>query len=666
MRKQVLICCLAVLGALSSLHAQNTLVKGTVSDQKGAPIPDVSITIKGTKKGTLSDQQGTFSISVNGKEVLVFSAIGFATQEVNPTSESLNLVLTAEDKSLSEVVVTALGIKRDKKALGYAVSTVASKDIALRTEGDVGRVLNGKVPGLEVLNSSGISGSGTNITIRGVSTITGGASTPLFIVDGVPFDGSNNAGDNFQYGGGTSTSSRFLDLDPNNIESVSVLKGLSATTLYGEAARNGVVLITTKNGSTSKTAKKREVTFSQSLFANNVSNLPDYTTKYGGGFDMVPSSAFSNWGAEFTNPPLQVNYSPSLQAAYPELYSAADGNKQDYKSYENNVKDFFRTGLVSTSSINISGSSDKVSFNGSYSYMDDQGFTPGNHVYKNNFGLGGTAKLSNRLTLNAVSNFAITDFTTPAVGANSGGGGPDVTSVFGYLIFTPRSVNLMGLPFENPQDNSSIYYRNGNDIENPRWTAKYTKNSDKTYRTYGTVGLSYELMKGLSVNYRFGYDVYSEQTSLQVDKGGKSGGAGYVNGLYRTTSIFNSILNHYVVASYNTNIAKDITLDADLGGDFRHDSYNQDGLKSTYQTVFGLFNHGNFTSHDIYSEGGNLLQYKSEKIRTGVFGQARMGYKDFMYLTLNGRNDWVSTLEKANRNLFYPGVSLAFIPSSRI
>ncbi len=158
------------------------------------------------------------------------------------------------------------------------------------------RVLNGKVPGLEVLNSSGISGSGTNITIRGVSTITGGASTPLFIVDGVPFDGSNNAGDNFQYGGGTSTSSRFLDLDPNNIESVSVLKGLSATTLYGEAARNGVVLITTKNGSSGKSARKREVTFSQSLFANNVSNLPDYTTKYGGGFDLAPSSAFQQLG----------------------------------------------------------------------------------------------------------------------------------------------------------------------------------------------------------------------------------------------------------------------------------------------------------------------------------------------------------------------------------
>ncbi len=296
--------------------------------------------------------------------------------------------------------------------------------------------------------------------------------------------------------------------------------------------------------------------------------------------------------------------------------------------------------------------------------MDDQGFTPGNHVFKNNFGLGGTAKLTNRLTLNAVSNFAITDFTTPAVGANSGGGGPDVTSVFGYLIFTPRSVNMMGLPFENPHDHSSIYYRTGNDIENPRWTAKYTKNSDKTYRTYGTIGLSYELMKGLSVNYRFGYDVYSEQTSLQVNKGGKSGGAAYVNGLYRTTSIFNSILNHYVVASYAKSFAKDFTIDADLGGDFRHDSYNQDGLKSTYQTVFGLFNHGNFTSHDIYSEGGNLLQFRSEKMRAGIFGQARVGYKEFLYVTLNGRNDWVSTLEKANRRLFYPGVSAAFIPTS--
>ncbi|MBS1576393.1 MAG: TonB-dependent receptor plug domain-containing protein, partial [Bacteroidetes bacterium] len=648
-----------------ALHtwAQNA-VTGQVTDANGLPIPGATIKIKNSKAGTTTAADGSFKINVPANAVLVVSGVGFQTVETTVTGSTVNISLKQSDQSLSEVVVTSFGIKREKKALGYAVTTVDKKDLELRSEGDVGRVLNGKVAGLDVLNTSGISGSGTNIVIRGVSTITGGASTPLFIVDGVPFDGGNNASEGFQFGGGATTSSRFLDLDPNNIESISVLKGLSAATLYGEAARNGVILVTTKNGSGGKLNRKKEITVSQSLFANRVSNLPDYQHHYGGGFDLVPSAAFSNWGAAFTNPPLQRPYSPSLQAAYPDLYGA--GKTQDYKDYSNNVKDFFRTGLVKTTSINLSGSSDKVSFNGNYSYMDDQGFTPGNRVYKNNFGLGGTAKLSNKFTMNSVFNFSITDFQTPALGANSGGGGPDVTSVFGFLLFTPRSIDLMGLPYEDPLTHGSIYYRNGNDIENPRWTAKNSLNSDKTYRSFGSIALKYDVTKAITLNYRFGYDVYSDQTSLSVNKGGKAGGPGYINGLYRSTSMFSSILNHLVYATYNGKLNNNFSLEANVGAEWRQDKFSRDGIKSTYQTVYGLFNHGNFTSHDIYSEGGGLIQYQSEKIRSGFYFHTAFGYHDYLYLNIDGRNDWVSTLEKKNRTLFYPGVSASFIPTSAI
>jgi TonB-dependent SusC/RagA subfamily outer membrane receptor len=168
-------------------------------------------------------------------------------------NETLNITLVPENQDLSEVVVSALGIKREKKALGYAVSTVGKDELVLRPEGDIGRVFSGKAPGLNILNTTGLSGSGTNIILRGISTITGN-SVPLLIVDGVPFDGGTSSNQNFPYGIGTS--SRFLDIDLNNIERVSVLKGLSATTLYGEAGRNGVILITTKNGPTQKVRKK--------------------------------------------------------------------------------------------------------------------------------------------------------------------------------------------------------------------------------------------------------------------------------------------------------------------------------------------------------------------------------------------------------------------------
>jgi len=643
--------------------AQNT-VTGQVTDANGLPIPGATIKIKNSKSGTTAAADGSFKLNVPANGVLVVSGVGFETKETTVSGSTVSISLKQSDQSLNEVVVTALGIKREKKALGYSVTTVGKESLELRSEGDVGRVLNGKVAGLDVLNTSGISGSGTNISIRGISSITGGASTPLFIVDGVPFDGGNNASEGFQFGGGSTTSSRFLDLDPNNIESINVLKGLSASTLYGEAARNGVILVTTKNGAGGKLQKKKEITVSQSVFANRVSNLPDYQHTYGGGFDLVPSAAFSNWGQAFTNPPLQVAYSPSLQASYPDLYG--NGAKQDYKDYANNVKDFFRTGLVKTTSVNITGGSDKASFNANYSYMDDQGFTPGNRVYKNNFGVGGTAKLTNRFTLNSVFNFAITDFQTPALGANSGGGGPDVTSVFGYLIFTPRSINLMGLPYEDPLTHSSIYYRGGNDIENPRWTAANATNTDKTYRSFGSMGLKYDLTKAITLNYRFGYDVYSDQTSLQVNKGGKSGGANYVNGLYRTSSIFNTILNHLLFVTYNGKLNTNFSLEANVGADFGKKTFSRDGLKSTYQTVYGLFNHGNFTSHDIYSEGGAVIDYNWEKITAGAYFHGSLGYRDYLYLTVEGRNDWVSTLEKKNRTLFYPGVSASFIPTSAI
>jgi TonB-linked SusC/RagA family outer membrane protein len=644
------------------LSAQTTEVTGKVTDPTGLPIPNASIRIKGVRGGTSADADGVFKLKAPANGVLIVSGIGFETTEIPIKGRtSLTFSIRSANSALSEVVVTALGVKREKKELGYAVTTVGQKDVELRPEEDVTRILTGKIPGVSVLGTSGISGSGTNISIRGISTISGGASAPLYVVDGVPFDGGTNGNNNFQYGGGISSSSRSLDLDPSDIESVSVLKGLSAATLYGEAGRNGVILVTTKSGGTRKVNRKSEITGTQSIFTNTVANLPDYTNKYGGGFDLVPSAAFSNWGSAFTNPPLQQAYSPSLVAAFPQYA----GKTQDYKAY-NSVPKFFRTGVISTTSVNIASAGTNTTFNANYTYMSDQGFTPNNRVYKNNFSLGGTAKLANRFSANAVLNFAITDMQTPTVGANGGGGSADVASVFGDLLFTPRSINLMGLPYQNPVDGSSIYYRGGNDIENPRWTASNDLSGDKTYRTFGTFGLKYDLAKGLNITYRFGLDLYQEFQTLEVNSGGKQGGPGYVNGLYRTTNIQNSVLNNTAAINYNTRFGSNFSLDAEGGFDLRHDAYNQNGVKSTQQIVFGLFDHSNFISHDVNDETGVDLDYRSEEIREGAFAQATAGYKDFLYVTGDARNDWVSTLEPAHRKQLYPGVSASFIPTSAL
>jgi TonB-dependent SusC/RagA subfamily outer membrane receptor len=272
-----------------------TTVSGTVSDESGA-LPGANVILKGTSTGTQTDFDGNFSISASSSDVLVISYVGYKTLEVPVGAQStINITLEA-DNVLETVVVTAQGIKREKKALGYAVTEVASEEIENRTEGDVARVLSGKASGVAITSQSGTSGSATNVVIRGYTSINGD-NQALFIVDGVPFSSDTNAGGNFA--DGNNGSSRFLDLDPNNIESVNILKGLAAATLYGTAGRNGVIVITTKAGSSAQGKKKTEITINQSYFVNEIASLPDYQDKFGGGFDQSFGWFFSNWGPGF-------------------------------------------------------------------------------------------------------------------------------------------------------------------------------------------------------------------------------------------------------------------------------------------------------------------------------------------------------------------------------
>lgn len=665
MKKSVMLCLLVLCITMQAL-AQNT-VTGKVTDSKdGTPLSGASITVKGSRVGTKTDANGNFSISAASNAMLVISMVNYKIQELRAgTAATLDIRLVQEAGELTEVVVTALGIRREKKALGYSVATVNKKDLELRPEGDVGRLLSGKAPGVDILSTSGLSGSGTNIVIRGVSTITGNNVAPLFIVDGVPFDGGTNningAANGWLYG--NQTSSRFLDLDPNNIESINVLKGLSATTLYGDLGRNGVIVVTTKNGAGKRTNKKLEVTVSQSLFTNTVANLPDYQDTYGGGFHNAPSLAYSNWGAKFTDPPAQYPHpynKPSLADAFPQYQGAT----YDYKPYDN-VKNFFRTGLVSNSSVNISGNGNGTTFNANYSYLDDRGFTPNNSLTKNTFGMGGSAKLSNNITLNATINYVLTDFKTPAIGTSNGSGADAGISVFGDLIYTPRSVDLMGWPYQNPLDGSSIYYRAGNDIQNPRWTANNAITTQKANRTFGSFQLRYDIMKGLNLTYKLGIDNYTEVQSLMVNKGGIDGGPSYTGGMYRTVNDANTIWDHTLLANYVKSFGTDWNLNVDLGANLRQDSYVQTGMKSTQQLVFGLFDHSNFISHENIAEDGFAdLDFISKEKRFGVFAQAVGSYKDYLFVTVGGRESWTSTLEKDHRSIFYPSVSGSFIPTT--
>ena len=258
--------------------AQQKTISGTVSDENGLPLIGTTVLAVGTSSGTTTDFDGKYSIKAKAGDVLSYSYVGYSTQNKTVgAANTINLALQL-DNSLDEVVVTAQGIKREKKALGYAVTTIKSESVESKPEADIARILIGKVAGVNVVGTGGIAGSGTNITIRGNGSITGN-NQPLFVVNGVPFNTSTNAESDVTTGNGSvSASSRFLDLDPNNIETMSVLKGLSATVLYGDAGRSGVVLINTKSNSTGLIDKGFEISVNKSVFFNEIASLPDYKT----------------------------------------------------------------------------------------------------------------------------------------------------------------------------------------------------------------------------------------------------------------------------------------------------------------------------------------------------------------------------------------------------
>lgn len=656
--------CLIVISFLvaSPAFAQKVEVSGRITGDNNQPVAGASVQEKNTKNGTSTDANGNFHLSVNPGATLVITSIGFEQKEVGVTANTrnINVSLATSAEAINEVVVTSYGIRREKKALGYAVTTVDKSKLEMRPEADVVRILDGKVPGVDIGATSGISGSGTNILIRGISTISGN-STPLFVVDGVPFDASTNAQQSFVQG--SQTSSRFLDLDPNNIESISVLRGLSATTLYGEQGRNGVILITTKSASARNTKKKTEVTVTQSLFSNQIANLPDWQNDYGGGFHQSLGFAFfSNWGREFRNPPDSVFHpynrpgSSALALRYQSSFPQYQGKKIAVVPHPDNVKDFFRQGWINSTSINIAASPSRdFSLNGSYTFFNDKGFIPGNNVRKHNIGLGGNAKLTNKLTLNGSINLAFTDYQTPPNSVSFGSGpSGDAPGIFTDVLYTPRGIDLMGWPFEF-LDGGSAYYRGSNDIQNPRWTGKYVKYRENIQRTFGQMAVGYQLLKGVNLQYRLGLDTYGEDNTMQSPKGGVELPTGY----FRTINSRNTIWSHSLIGTYSGNLNNDLDLSATFGGSSGSTSYIQTGIVSTEQLVFNIWNHGNFINH---TDAG--LNTSSETQQRGVFGEATLGFRNYLYATVGGRNSWVSTLEKANNHQFYPSASISFIPTT--
>lgn len=667
-------------------------ITGMVTDQKGEPMVGASVLVKGTTAGTVTDIDGKYSLSVPaGATTLVFSFVGYQTQEVTlGTSNAVDVSLG--ESTLQEVVVTAIGIQRDKKALGYSAVDLKSEDLVQRSETDPLRALSGKVAGVNILGGGGAPGQSTKINIRGVSSFTGNTQ-PLFVVDGIPFDNSVNSS-----GQGSQFSNRAFDIDPNNIESLTILKGAAAAALYGSRATNGVVVITTKTGK--KSRKGMEVSYQSSFASEQISNLPNYQSKYAQGSSQNYNGGFiGNWGAPFPQYVDEINnnnyngekrYSKTYAAGYPEgmiphpitgvAYTAArfqsafpelmedDPNKPGSKrakaiplqSYDF-LNQFFQTGLLAENSLTFNGGGENAGLSATLSRMDNRGIIDNMKSNRTSLSIGGNAKLANGLTVSGNVNYVNTGQVAPPVApsAYTDYYGQGETTIFSRLFYLPRNVDLMGWPFENPVTGDNVFYRQ---LENPRWLVKNNVYTSSVNRGFGSLTLSYDVNSWLSLTAKGGVNNYTDNQKFYQRPS--------TNINFPTGSIFqNAYTKTEMDFNYFAQISPKIGQDFDLRMIV---GMNQNERSSISQFISGqnLFT----TSIDNLTAATTKFasDFKQKQRLYAVYGDATLGYKNYLYLGLTARNDFTSTLVNpldyagSKNSYFYPGVSLSFVASDAI
>lgn len=643
------------------LMAQTKSISGNItSAEDGSALPGVNVIVKGTTIGTVTDIDGNYRLNVpTDAETLTFSFIGFTEQGVEIGGRSvINVQMVSDVKQLSEVVVTAVGIEREKRALGYAVTSLDAEQVAQKSEPDPVRALQGKVPGVNIIGGGGAVGSGTNITIRGNSSLLGN-NQPLFVVDGIPFDNSTYQTGSFAEGS-TTSSSRSFDLDPNNIESMTVLKGAAASALYGSRAANGVIVITTKSGRVG-TRKGMEVTYNGSYSFEQVANLPEYQTRYtqGNNFKYVDGN-FGTWGAPFDvttsawQNPLNANLIlgtdengyPLVRHPYqvygdrfPELVDAT----VPLRAY-NTPEDFFQTGHVFENAVSVSAGGEKANFTAGVSRMDNKGIAPYNEVARTSVNAGGNAQLDNGLFISGSLNYVRTDLTSPPLG----GLFTASTSIMERLLFTPPNVNVAGYPIEDAEGNSA-FYRSDND--NPYWLAKYAPNTSEVDRYFGKISVGYDVFDWLNVTYQAGFNAYTDHRINVIPVSANA----FPTGRIVQDDISYRELDGNLIFTVTKDLNEDFNLKAIVGHNANARTYNRQSYQGTGIIVRGINDLDNTQS--VIPNGGGL-----DKIRyQGVYGDLGLSYRDYAFLNVSGRNDWHSGLPVGKRSFFYPAVSGSLI-----
>jgi TonB-linked SusC/RagA family outer membrane protein len=631
--------------------AQERAVSGTVSDNTGMPLPGVSVLVKGTKSGTQTDFDGKYSIKATSSQVLIFSYIGMKTQEVKASSATVNVKMASDAVELEGVVVSAFGLKKQKRSVSSATSVVTAKDLTEVTNTNVFESLSGKVAGVDITAPAQV-GAASKVVIRGYNSLSG--SSPLYVVDGSPIGNgsSSGTGNTRSYDAGNGIG----DIDPNNIENITILKGAAASALYGSRASNGVILITTKSA---KNNSKLAVEIMTSTDFSEIARVPHLQNEFGQGWS---GKSWSSWsGSSNTASNENGSWGPAFNGEVRVWGSIINSGQQikPYVALENNVKEFYETGNTFTNDVRVSGGGEKSNFSLYFSDVKSDGIIPteADEYKRRTLGLNGGIT-EGKLTIKGNVTYVKKDQNAVNTGQGADAGEGNV--LMQELLQVPRDISIVDLEdYKNNPYNSNSYYFSPY-TNNPYWSVKENATIIDGNRFYGNANILYKIDDHFSASYQLGGDYRSEKVKsygaiVKFLPGSPQAlaGANEVVGGVTERSTENLEYDSNLILNYSNTFSEDYGINALIG-------YNANQRKGSALAA-------SITNLDIpyYYELSNssikpiVGQSNSERKSYSLYASVEASYKNFLYLTLTGRNDWTSTLPEGNNSYFYPSAAIS-------
>ncbi|MEN8117274.1 MAG: SusC/RagA family TonB-linked outer membrane protein [Bacteroidota bacterium] len=631
------------------VNAQTKTLTGTVtSAEDDTPIPGVSVAVKGTTLGTITNIDGEYELKVpEDAKTLVFSFVGMKNFETEIGSQTnFNIKMETDVLGLDEVVVTALGQTRAKKGLAYAVQDVKGEELVTARESNVVNSLQGKVSGVQITNSSGNVSSGSRIVVRGMSTL-GGNNQPLFVVDGVPIINSYSSSGAYS---GVDYGNSAMDINPSDIENISILKGANAAALYGSRAVNGVVLITTKTGKGTK--KGLGVTLETNVTFSNPLKLPDYQDLYGQGYNGEFEYVDGNWGGvmdgidESWGPRLDGRLIPQFDSPYDPVTGVREATP--WIAHPDNVKNVFETGVNRVVGASVNRMEDDYNYRLSISNQDQTGMIPNTDQRKNTFTLNAGLNVTSKLHVGGSGSYIVTkNDNIMGSGYTSAGIFQSISQWFG------RQVDTEYLK-EHWQDIDPVSGRNVNwnhsYHDNPYWTLNKNTNSRSRERFMGNVNLSYDITDWMQFRTMVGIDSYSQHVKQVRAKGSHD----WMDGRFDNWESIRSEVTANAVLTIDKTIG-DIDILGTLGSEYNHYDYRNDDTHVSKLIIPDLYAVSNAAVAATTGMGERHTELQS------VFASVNLGFRDFLFLDLTARNDWSSTLPVDNNSYFYPSASLGLV-----